>query len=86
MEKSKIRVLASLSDFGVSQKEERGVVQGQGEPPGSVLQMGPALQRFSQRMGVSLDGAAAEIASSSIERSAALRTPTPRSSTSELGL
>lgn len=61
-DKSGIAVLASLTDFGLNGKEARGVYAEETALPKPLAAAKGALQRFSQRLGVSLDGAPKEVA------------------------
>lgn len=61
-DKSGIAVMASITDYGLTGKEARGVYAGETALPRSLAEVPASLQRFAQRLGVSLEGKPKDVA------------------------
>lgn len=61
-DKSGIAVMASITDYGLTGKEARGVYAGETALLRSLAEASASLQRFAQRLGISLDGKPKDVA------------------------
>lgn len=60
--KSSVAVMASITDYGLTGKEARGVYAGETALPRPLADAQASLQRFAKRLGVSLDGNLKDVA------------------------
>lgn len=61
-QKSEVTVMASISDYGISMKSERGCEAANDGMPGSLRAAKTTLDRFMDRIGVSMSGNSREVA------------------------
>lgn len=64
IEKTGVAVMASMSDFGLTTKDARGVYPEDTALPRPLAAAKDALLRFSRRLGVSMEGAPQDVAQS----------------------